>query len=379
MTKRLRHILGFAAVLGLGVWVAVAIAGTRVTVHTPDGDRKRVNVASVSPDKEDETYTVKGQPRQVTGVSLRKLLATAGVGFGSWRSVEIGPAHMSKPEYRDFGDTPPVFYVNGGAKFLIPDRGGPNGKVYGEPLTVESFAVEGGVVVRPGSATIKVGESVSFTAEPFGDLDPRRYVWTLDGSDSKTGDEATFRFPSQGSYTVRVEAKGEGEEASDTAQITVDAKKSDTDDGSGSTGSTDPGVYTPPATDSDYPTPDTDIPTTPDTTTPTTPTTPDLDPEAPGFSGIQVAGELMSATASPPGAAGEEEPFELPAVGAGPEPVDDPEFTVSGAALLVGSVLGLVGVGAGSEFERLHPRRWLRRRSWMKRPRLSALRRLLHR
>jgi hypothetical protein len=394
MAKKLRHILGFAAVLGLGVWVAVAIAATRVTVYSPDGDRKQVNVADADEDVTDETYMVKSREVQVTGPSLRSLLRRAGVGYGSWRSVEIGSATMTQREYEKYGSqTPPAFNVDDGGTFVIPNRGNQPGREIGGRLTVEAFAVERGVVVNPGSPTVKAGASVTFTPEPFGDISGTlRYVWTLEGQDRKTSRQATYRFPKRGTYDVDVTVTGQDSRATGGAVVTVDPKKSDEtgdddedegDDDSATGGPTDSGgvgsPYTPPATDSDYPTPDSDFPTTPDTPAPTAPTAPDLEPGAPGFSGVSVAGDLMSATAPAPGAGDDEEPFELPAVGAGTPQFEDPEFTVSGAALLVGSVLGLVGIGAGREFERLDPRRWLKRRRWMKRPKLSALRRLLPR
>ena len=111
-----------------------------------------------------------------------------------------------------------------------------------------------------------------------------------------------------------------------------------------------------------------------------TPSTPSTSPEAtpgeadqapPADQAAEVAGDLLADTTPIPPAGSTGADAGLPDTPQ--EAADESELAISGAVVAAGLAAILLALGAGWEFERIHPRRWLRR------PDLSRLRRLLPR
>ena len=207
------------------------------------------------------------------------------------------------------------------------------------------------------------------------------FTWGGDGLDPKSGRSVTYRFPDKGRKTVHVTvSKGGSRLASDATSVFVD-RKPDDEDGTGGSSTGSGGVgYSDPSTSSDSTT------TTPSYTSPTydppstTPSTPSTSPEAtpddpdqapPADQAAEVAGDLLADTTPIPPAGSTGADAGLPDTPE--EAADESELAISGAVVAAGLAAILLALGAGWEFERIHPRRWLRR------PDLSRLRRLLPR
>jgi hypothetical protein len=372
--------------LGLGAWVALAPAATTIRVTQPDGDVKRVDIADVDPDVgPNQEYVVEGESREVTGVSLEALLRRAGVPPRLWQSVQVGSVFMTDDEYDRFGEeTPPAFFDDqGDAAFIVPDRGSRLGVIVpGAPsVTASRYSVR----ITPEAKQIDAGDSVTFRAEVTGGpVTGLNFRWSGSGLDTRSGRAVTYRFPDKGRKTVQVVvARGGSTLATASTGVFVDRKPADDggtggDDGGSGTGTGGLG-YTDPTTPSATTTPTYTPPTyDPPTATPsTTPSTPEATPDEPDSAPsedptTEVAGDLLSDTAP---IAPEESAGEAGGVADAPEETldDDPELAISGAAVAAGLAAVLLGLGAGWEFERIHPRRLLRR------PDLSRLRRLLPR
>ena len=156
------------------------------------------------------------------------------------------------------------------------------------------------------------------------------------------------------------------------------------DDGTGGTGGSSSGSggvgYSDPSASSDSTTtsPSYTSPTyDPPSTTPSTPSTSpeatpdDPDPAPPADQASEVAGDLLADTTPIPPAGSTGADAGLPDTPE--EAADESELAISGAVVAAGVAAVLLGLGAGWEFERIRPRRWLSR------PDLSRLRRLLPR
>ena len=379
--NRTRRIAAAVLLLGLGALVALAPAATTIRVTQPGGEVRRVNIANPPHDVEDQEYVVGGMSRNVTGVSLSRLLRRAGVPPAGWLRVRVGSVVLTDDEYQAFPDeTPPAFFVEGGnAKLIVPDQGDPTGQI----VPARRVAASGySVRITPEDEEIVAGESITFRAEVGGRPGGRlNFTWGGDGLDTNTGRSVTYRFPNKGRKTVHVTvSKGGATLAIDATAVFVD-RKPDDDDGTGGSSTGSGGVgYSDSSTSSDS------TGTTPSYTSPTydspsaTPGTPSTSPEAtpdepdpapPADQASEVAGDLLADTTPIPSAGSTGPDAGLPDVPE--ESADDQELAISGAAVAAGVAAVLLGLGAGWEFERIRPRRWLRR------PDLSRLRNLLPR
>jgi len=376
-----RRIAAAVLLLGLGALVALAPAATTIRVTPPGGEVRRVNIANPPHDVADQEYMVDGEPREVTGVSLSRLLRRAGVPPAGWLRVRVGSVVLTDDQYQAFPDeTPPAFFVEGGnAKLIVPDQGDATGQIVPAPrVAARGYSVR----ITPEDDEIDAGKSITFRAEvngrPGGGL---KFIWDRDGQDARSGRSVTYRFPERGRFAVRVTvSKGSATLAFATTTVNVD-RKPDDDDGSGgaSTGTGGAGYSDPSASsDSTGTTPSYTSPTyDPPSTTPSTPSTspeatPDeTDPAPPADQATEVAGDLLAATTPIPSTESDGAAAGLPDVPE--ESADDQELAISGAAVAAGVAAVLLGLGAGWEFERIRPRRWLRR------PDLSRLRSLLPR
>jgi len=378
-----RRTVAAVLLLGLGALVALAPAATTIHVTQPDGDRRSVDIADLDPDVSNQEYVVNGESRDVTGVSLEAVLSEAGVRPAQWGSVQIGPVFMTDDEYERFGNqTPPAFFDDqGDATFIVPDRGTNTGEIVpGAPsVRARSYSVR----ITPQNKEIDAGESVNFTAVVSGGGPDAEFGfrWSGSGLDPKSGPSVTYRFPDKGEKTVKVSARRGGATVAETSTTVFVDRKPDDDDGTGGSSTGSGGVgYSDSSTSSDS------TGTTPSYTSPTydspsaTPSTPSTSPEAtqdesdpvpPADQAAEVAGDLLADTTPIPPAGSTGADAGLPETPE--EATDDSELAISGAAVSAGVAAVLLGLGAGWEFERIRPRRWLRR------PDLSRLRRLLPR
>jgi hypothetical protein len=376
--------------LGLGALVALAPAATTVQVTKPNGESRNVDIANIPPDVgPDQEYVVRGQTHEVTGVSLETLLRRAGLRPRHWESVQVGPLVLTQRQYENFGDeTPPAFFDDqGDATFIKPDRGGEDGEIIRNSPSVAASRYS--VSISPADEEIDAGDSIDFTAAVRGgSAGGLKFRWGGTGLAGKSGRSVTYRFPKKGRKSVHVTVSREGTVVATAGTDVFVDRKPDDDDTDGDDGSSNPGTGGIGIGDTDTSTDSTDTTTTPSFTPPattydppsTTPSTPPSTPASPGTTPddsdpapappplTEVSGELLADT-SPLAPA----PSDSAAAGSetSEETADDPELAISGAVVAAGLAALLLGLGAGWEFERIHPRR-LRRR-----PDLSGLRRLL--
>jgi hypothetical protein len=378
-----RRTVAAVLLLGLGALVALAPAATTIRVTQPDGDVRRIDIANVPPDVgPNQEYVVRGESREVTGVSLAELLSRAGVPPRAWSSVQVGSVFLTDDQYMRFPDeTPPAFFDDqGDATLIVPDRGGRTGVIV--PGAPSVAASRYSVSITPQDEEIDAGDSITFRAEvsggPGGGLNFR---WDGDGLDARSGRSVTYRFPDKGRKAVHVTvSKGGATLATATTTVFVD-RKPDDDDGTGGSSTGSGGVgYSDPSASSDssttspsYTSPTYDSPSATPSTPSTSPeaTPDDTDPAPPADQASEVAGDLLADTTPIPSAGSTGADAGLPDVPE--ESADDQELAISGAAVAAGVAAVLLGLGAGWEFERIRPRRWLRR------PDLSRLRNLLPR
>ena len=311
---------------------------------------------------------VDGESREVTGVSLARLLRRAGVPPRAWSSVQVGSVFLTDDEYQAFPDeTPPAFFDDqGDATFIVPDRGDRTGEIDAGAPSVAASRYS--VSITPQDEEIDAGDSVDFTAEVSGGpVDGLNFRWGGDGLDSRSGQSVTYRFPDKGRKTVHVTvSKGGATLASDATTVFVD-RKPDDDDGTGGSSTGSGGVgYSDSSTSSDS------TGTTPSYTSPTydspstTPSTPSTSPEAtpgeadqapPADQAAEVAGDLLADTTPIPPAGSTGADAGLPDTPE--EAADESELAISGAVVAAGLAAILLALGAGWEFERIHPRRRL--------------------
>lgn len=362
-------LLGLAMIVAGGIWAAVALASSTVTVDGAKGPVP-VDLETGTPDVPKQRYEgelVEG------GFSLEKVLNRAGIRPAEWTRVFVGPSlEVTNDEYEDFEKKrPPVFFYNANQDaviFIRPKKDGEKSvRVRADNLRM-NYRIPVEITSEPDIDKAKGGDTVTFAAEVPGPNGEYSFKWNANGT---TGTERKFEYtlPLSGDVEVNVEGTRGGQVIAEQTIATKVKEPPSGNDGSGpGFGSTGPS-YTPPYTS---PTPDFS-PNFPDSTpSPDTPPDPDEEPEIEEETGVSVNGELLSATSPLPAPSGEEGPTAEDESEPAPEEVADEakEVSAPGALIAGGVIVGLLGLGAGREVENKRPRRLL------KRPDFSALRRL---
>jgi len=305
-------------------------------------------------------------PRTVTvakGFSLKTVLGIAGVKTVKGYVKIAGEAVvlLDRPNVRatPYADGPPVIYRDeeGRVIFLRPERR--DGEKYnakdvfgtkeGTPLVITEFDEQLlGLKISASETEIDPGDSVDFTAkltQPSGSN--AQIAWTATGQDGKSGTSVTYKFPDEGTFSVSARVTDENDRVGeDSVEIQVgDPVESDTNqDGGGLNNdlyAPDTGPYYGPG----GATPN--FPDLPDTGA-RFPDQPPVKIPDPGDAGVQVTGELLSETGPyvPPA------PEELVGARSG-TPEQGASWTLPGIGLGASLVVGLLGFGAGREFEHL--------------------------
>ncbi len=320
-------------------------------------------------DINDRDYVVRNAqgPRVVnvpSGFSLSRILEIAKVGTvkGYVEIAGEGVVLLDRPNMRSspYTDGPPAIFEDedGRITFLRPERKD------GEPYNAKDVFTAGtgpllitehdeqllDLKIKASETKIDPGDSVDFTAEltqPSGSND--EVEWTAQGRGDKTGESATYVFPDAGNFAVSATVTdGYDRRGEDTVEIQVgEPRPSDENqDGGGLNNNPyapDTGAYTGP-TGANFP--------DPSATGGRGSAADPLKVPDPGAAGVEVAGELLSETGVylPPA------PEELLGVRSG-TPDEGTNWTVPGIALGATLVVGLLGFGAGREFEQLHRER----------------------
>lgn len=372
----------------LAVSSAHAQGAVEVTIKPPkDGEPATILTTDVTGDITG-TYKIAtpgggGQTVNVVkGVSLRQLLEKTGTDV-NFETISVPRTDGSKLLItRDQIEDPrnqAVFYVDaaGTTNFIGPREPGASA------VAAENFFPLGSAVtftqesesplqvsISPSKKKIKLGGSVSFQASVKGNDggDSLAYVWWISGKKQSQTSSPRFtqKFPSKdGVYKFSVSVRIEGSAVSQTAvaKITVgDPDKADqeqtgngnatdgsdtgTGTGTGSGSGTDSGsTYTPSYTPS---TPS--APVTPPTPTPPPPST--EPPKLPDIAtdGTTVEGNLLADVSDPPPSNILESAARAAREGKQEDDGShDGDAGVSEAALSIGGLLALLGLGAGIE------------------------------
>jgi hypothetical protein len=353
--------------------------GVSVTIKPAGGAAPQtISTADIPNGDMNTTYKV-GTQRVVVngGVSIYQLLDKANANF-DYAEIEIprpdgSLLRLTKDQVED--TKPAGFYTDaqGVTHFIGPT--GSNGTV----ATKDYFTVGTAitltqqresrlkVAVSPSKKKVKLGASVTFTADVTGDEDGENitYTWGLKGEkQTQGGPRFTQKFPSEDNvYQLLVAVRIEGSSISESAVATItvgDPKKSkegqtgtgdatDGADSGSSTGSggvgTDSGsTYTPSYTPS--------TPSTPVTPAPTPPSTPDYKPPKPldlATSGTPVEGNLLADVSDPPPSTILESAARAAREGKQKDDSAGEGGGVSEAAISIVGVLALLALGAGIE------------------------------
>ena len=362
-----RIVVAAGLVLALGASTAQA-ADVRVKPHNKDSQALDLSDYPNRADVHNKTYVVRNNqgPHEVfveQGFSIQKILqlGRAGTVEGHVRIEGDGVVLLDRPNLRAdaYDDGPPVFYEDedGQIVFLRPERDG-------DPNNAKDVfsSTEGPIVITEYDErllTLKIdasdteidpGDSVDFTAtlqQDSGSSLESDITWNATGLEGQTGRAAMYEFPDEGNYSVSATVTDENDNVGeDTVEIQVgDPVESDLNQDGGGLNNN----YYAPDTGSYYggqgaATPDysTDIP---DTGADQSAAKPPPQIEA----GEEVTGELLSETGvyvPPP-------PEELVGVRTG-TPDEGTNWTTPGIALGATLVVGLLGFGAGREFERVN-------------------------
>ncbi len=362
----MRAILVTSLIVALGAGTAQA-ADVRVKPHNKGAQELDLSDYPNRADVHSETYVVRNSqgPREVfveNGFSIQKILQLARVGTveGYVRIEGDGVVLLDRPNLRAdaYDDGPPVFYEDddGRIVFLRPERDGDRNNaqdVFSSskgPLVVTEYTEQLlKLRIEASDTEIDPGESVDFRAtlqqDSGSNLEPD-ITWSATGLEGQTGRTASYEFPEEGTYSVTATVTDENENVGeDTVEIQVgDPVESDQNQTGGGLNNNfyapdtgpyygDPGASTP-----DY---STDVPDT-GAGQSAAKAPPQIQ------AGEEVSGELLSETGVyvPPA------PEELVGVRSG-TPDEGTNWTTPGIALGATMVVGLLGFGAGREFERV--------------------------
>jgi hypothetical protein len=231
----MKRALAIAAVLLLGAPATALGADVRVT--GVNGGTSMVSLGSMDEDVRDQTYSVGGSSRTVSGYSLESVLEEAKADPYNWQYLEIArpggaPIILSDEQVFDnvFPDGPPVATDEGSATGFIRPASGQGGDT-GEEVTASPLDVrlrEGSVIEVSASTSTtktKVGEAVDFSASvdkaPSGE--ELIYSWTFNDGSRDSGQAVTHSFDEAGSYNVTVSVRTATEDVggSDAVRVNV--------------------------------------------------------------------------------------------------------------------------------------------------------------
>ena len=317
-------------------------------------------------------------------MSLARLLRRAGVPPRAWSSVQVGSVFLTDDQYQAFPDeTPPAFFDDqGDATFIVPDRGDRTG------------------VIVPGAPSVAASRySVSITPRGRGDRRGRfgrlhgggqrrsgRVSSTSDGTATASTRGADGRSPTasrtRAARPCRSRSRREARRWRPTPPRCSSIASPTTTTTAPAVPARGPAAWVTrtrarPPTAPGRPPPTHRRPTTRPARLPARPRPRPRRRRAspirrlPRTRPAEVAGDLLADTTPIPPAGSTGADAGLPDTPE--EAADESELAISGAVVAAGLAAVLLALGAGWEFERIHPRRWLRR------PDLSRLRRLLPR
>ncbi|MDQ3728562.1 MAG: hypothetical protein M3355_03120, partial [Actinomycetota bacterium] len=367
---------GLVMVVAGCLWAAVALASTEVDILGPKGN-ETVDVAEIPDNVKNKTYNIDGQPQEIDGDSLQHVLNSIGIELDEWTRTFIDGGVVRNGE-KFLDDRVPVFFVNNDddVVFLIPKKDGEEAQKFQGNL---DFILRGAIDIDPDEVNATEGDTETFDATVVdgGPQNNYTFAWTASTGETGAGRSLELTFNTSGRVEINVEAKRNGNVVAE--QTIATPVKEAPPEGTGSSGvgtsgssfGGDVGGFTPPAEsfDSNFPSAGSSTPT---------PNFPDA-PEPPGDTtvpeeelGTSVTGELLSAIAplepsSGKDSSGAEDTLAPETPFAEPE---NEEVSAPGALIATGVIVGLLGLGAGRELDNVRPRRFLRR------PDLSALRRL---
>ena len=381
------QVTGLAMIAAGAIWAAVALAGgAEIEITKPSGASKSFTITEADYDKRNVKYQEGDEYTPRSGVSLGALLRRVGVGDRAWTSIKVEGLTVQNGSFRP--KKPPIFFVRDDELvFYRPEAADDAYETRVSSSLDMDYRVP--LVVDESDESPKAGQTVTYEASIAGGGPQSAYDFTWTPSTGTGGSGATFEYTypeSGGEVTINVVAKRSSDnETVGTATLgeTVKAPPpSDTGDtggsgfgssgfgsgfGSGGFGTT-PDFSSPDFSDPNFP----DVsPTSPRTPTPEEPK-PD-DTPVPEVTGTSITGELLSDVGPLPPSSGAPEGSSSTK----PEPDEEAEtaeeakdVSAPGALIAGGIIVGLLGLGAGREFE--GSGRGLR----LKRPDLNALRRL---
>ncbi|MBS1845928.1 MAG: PKD domain-containing protein [Actinobacteria bacterium] len=214
-----------------------------VTIVTPGGAQHTLSLEALtgSEDVVDRTYPLRGpegeSTQTITGFSIAALLEASELDPYAFSYLEIqrpggGAVQLSRAQALD--DPAPVVYSTGtGTGFLRPAASAEDDNVadrFQSPTGLTIVMRKGAsllVRVEAAPRKVEVGEKVNFRAvvERAGSGEALTYSWYFDDGNSGAGETATHAFAKPGSYSVvvGVTAAGEDTGASAVARIQVGA------------------------------------------------------------------------------------------------------------------------------------------------------------
>lgn len=216
----------------------------QVTIVTPGGVQQTLSLEALagSEDIVGSTYALRSpegtSDQEITGFSIGALLDAAGVDPYGFSYLEVqrpggGAVQLSRHQALDpaaFPEGPPAVYPTGTATgFLRPAAGTEDDNA------ADSFQSPTGltIVMRKGAALqvrveatprkTEVGKKVSFRAvvERAGSGEALTYSWYFDDGNSGAGETASHSFAKPGSYSVVVGVTAAGEDTGTSAVVRV--------------------------------------------------------------------------------------------------------------------------------------------------------------
>lgn len=239
----MRRALALVFSLGLIALGTPALANAAdVTVNfARGGGAKTMSLASLAGSFDvNSSYALVGASgatttRQIAGISLRSLLDAVGAD-PTYSAVTIarpegGVVRISRAQIEAGGLAPVVYDDGGRATFVRPsysaaDRNADD-VVSGSPLVIAQVdGTDYGLKAEPASKTVKVGQSVKFSASATGAAGQKlTYRWNFNDGSSATGDSPTHKFKKRGYYRVLVTVSGEGDSASSSTVLKIQVGK----------------------------------------------------------------------------------------------------------------------------------------------------------